>query len=1087
MLAASTGLVSQTPKNVLGGLQDPYEPADKGRVAEIFNKGEQHILPVWAFQRQTGSPLRIVPHTIRPLAHETWEKLSGGASHQPTVAPYSSLGDSVPIGKAMHGVAVEWNGNLIGGNLKYDTAGKAWVPAASAWEAMRERVRPETKDEFGVNDLGNWGKFGPGPMSDEPADAKDCLVRCYKIEMFEALLKLAPPYPPTMFYTYQGTVPGPTFRFRHGMPAVVRFENKLQTEVSIHHHGGHNPTHADGFPSFYVLQGESRDYLYPNILPLRINKAGLSELDFGEGQSTTWYHDHGLDATAFNVMRGLSGFALWFDEVELNLIRQGVLPGLGEISALDPDIERERSLLEKAWTAFKANNPNGYLAKRHDIAMRARRIEQENIDKAPDQRIEVPVDPEEKPGIDFSRFYRELETPYFNPYDLPLVLQDRIIDPQTGQILYDSDGHNGYIGNTQLINGVPWPVIEVKRRKYRLRLLDGSNARIYRLRFLDAETLGLHPTGRPDGSIEPKPIAERRLESDSMEFLRIGKDSWLWPTPQKRKSLLLNMANRADLIVDFGAWYEFAKRAGRLTAEGNAEFYMVNTMPQFDGRGPKGKLAEDAGDPNVFPLPFELDPQNPVVQQMATDGVVPPGFFGDGPVARMRELEQPIALLKFVITPDMGEGPEASIDERTILRPRHGIEDEDVMTVREFVFERGKGAWMVNSRFYDPTISNASAIIGIKGQDFEVPSGQPSDPPQTKPSLSYAEEWIFTNGGGGWWHPIHVHLEGHQLVGYEKDFEADGFVGADGILGAQGQAQMAGLPSWNQLVGTYGLDRWITGNPNPNPILVDLRDTLQGTRNLGEILSNQDRFKTWVQATRIPMTPEQESTLQSTWTTQSYLEVLRWFDSFPEDIQRSMGRWSIDQFYLDELKKDPKFGILLDRVGSGAALFEIVISKFANRIAGLPASAKAVLDGLGKLRSQWPGDIVGNHDTQALGPNTIARIRMRFRTWSGPLVFHCHNVEHEDMRMMLNFEPTMSGRVDQINQHDPNVDPAARTHGQDVTDLLTNPSAIGEIPWEAIDGFPTYQWEEKPVPGKDVNKAKAPLIPARRPSKTDRP
>jgi FtsP/CotA-like multicopper oxidase with cupredoxin domain len=1086
VVAAGAGLVSQT-EIAKGGPQDPYEPADKGRLAKLFNKGEQHVLPAWAFQRPVGSPLRIVPHTIRPVVQETWEKLSGGASHQPKVAPYASLGDNIPLGKAMHGIAVEWNGNLIGGNLKYDTQSKGWGPAASAWEAMRERVRPETKDEYGVNDLGNWGKFGAGPTGAEPADAKDCLVRCYKIDMFEALLKVAPAFPPTMFYTYQGTVPGPMFRFRHGMPAVVRFQNKLQTEVSIHHHGGHNPTHADGFPSFYVLQGEARDYMYPNILPLRINKEGLSELDFGEGQSTTWYHDHGLDATAFNVMRGLSGFALWFDEVELSLIRKGVLPGLGEISALDPDIERERVLLNNAWRAFKAKNPSGYLAKRHELAMVARKIELENVGKPPEQMAKVPVDPEEKPGIDFTRFYRELETPYFNPYDLPLVLQDRVIDPQTGQILYDSDGHNGYIGNTQLINGVPWPVIEVKRRKYRLRLLDGSNARIYRLRFLDSDTLGLHPTGRPDGSIEPNRIPEQRLEGDSMEFYRIGKDSWLWPTPQKRKSLLLNMANRADLVVDFKAWYEIAKRAGRLTAEGNAEFYMVNTMPQFDGRGPKGKLAEDAGDPNVFPLPFELDPQNPVVQQMAANGVIPPAFFGDGPVARLRELDQPIALVKFVITPDVGEGPDATIDEKTILRPRHAIEDQDVMAVREFVFERGKGAWMINSRFYDPTISNGSAIIGIKGQNFQVPSGQPSDQPQIKPSLSYAEEWIFTNGGGGWWHPIHVHLEGHQLVGYEKDFEADGLVGADGILGAQAQAQMAGLPSWNQLVGTYGFDRWIVASPNANPTLIDLRDTLQGIRNLSELIAKQDAFKVWMESSAIAMTPDQKAFLDTKWSVQRHPEVLRWFDSFSEESQARMGRWSLEQFYVDELTKEPKFRILLDRPGSGAALFDIITAKFANRTIGLPAAAKAVLDGLGKLKLQWAGDIVGNHDTQALGPNTVARIRMRFRTWSGPLVFHCHNVEHEDMRMMLNFEPTMSGRVDELNQHDPNVDPAPRTHGQDVTDLLTNPSAIGEMPWEAIDGFPSYRWEEKSVPGTDVNKARDPLIPARRPSKTDKP
>jgi hypothetical protein len=47
-VAAGASIVSKT------GLsspiaQDPYEPADKGRVAKLFNKGEQHILPSWAF------------------------------------------------------------------------------------------------------------------------------------------------------------------------------------------------------------------------------------------------------------------------------------------------------------------------------------------------------------------------------------------------------------------------------------------------------------------------------------------------------------------------------------------------------------------------------------------------------------------------------------------------------------------------------------------------------------------------------------------------------------------------------------------------------------------------------------------------------------------------------------------------------------------------------------------------------------------------------------------------------------------------------------------------------------------------------
>ncbi len=986
----------------------PFAPAEPGLTAKWFDKGQQHVLPRFAFT----APLSFSP-TPKPICTATWEALSGGASHNSNVKPFQCLGDEIPIGKVFHGTAVEWNGKLIGGNLKYDTVANQWTPASSAWAAMRERVKPDgTNFSYGITDTGNWGKFG---VQDD--DGKGSLVRCYRIEMFEKLIRLrSTPFPSTMFYTYDGLVPGPTFRFRHGMPAVVRFANRLQTETSIHHHGGHNPTHGDGFPSYYVLQGEARDYLYPNILPLRIEEdSNDTEIDFGEGQSTTWYHDHGLDATAYNVSHGLSGFALWFDELELELIRNGVLPGFGvisegendhrrivnkSVSGFDTDIDGEKEQLDGAWAAWKQQSPNSFWSKRHDLAVAG-----------------MP-DPMEPSDLDCKRYYRQAATPYFNPYDLPIVLQDRVINGDTGQIVYDSDGHNGYIGNVQLINGTPWPVCEVKSRKYRLRILDGSNSRIYRLRFLDSVTFGLRPNGNANGSLEPANIPEATLESNSMEFMRIGKDSWLWPVPRVEKSFILNMANRADIILDFKKWFKLAELAGRLDDQGNAVYYLVNTMPQFDGRGPKSKLAEDAGDPNVFPLPFSLDPRNPIVGNMVSAGVIPGAFLGPGPLGQVSELNQPIGLVKFVITRDMGEGDDATIDENTILRPRHPIPDADVMAVREFVFERGKGAWMINSRFYDPTISNASAIIGIKGQEFKVPSGDPNANPAKKQSLTYAEEWILRNGGGGWWHPIHIHLEAHQLVAYEKDFEADGLVGADGILGARPQAKMAGLPPWRDLVDKFGLNL-LTAHPQIDIIKNAL------------------------------ISPQQT-------------------DFTPEYVNAN-----------------PLLNLVLHLPDAGTALLPIlrkgptVTGALGNLPAGLKRQVEATLDALDKLRLQWAGDVVGNHDTQALGPNTIARIRMRFRTWSGPLVFHCHNVEHEDMRMMVNFEATMSGKCDELNIHDPNVVPVARTHGQDVTDLETNPNAVGELPWEAIDGFPHYRWEEKPVPGTPVGQARDSLIAPR--------
>jgi len=42
-------------------------------------------------------------------------------------------------------------------------------------------------------------------------------------------------------------------------------------------------------------------------------------------------------------------------------------------------------------------------------------------------------------------------------------------------------------------------------------------------------------------------------------------------------------------------------------------------------------------------------------------------------------------------------------------------------------------------------------------------------------------------------------------------------------------------------------------------------------------------------------------------------------------------------------------------------------------------------------------------DTVNLADGTTAEVLMKFRTFKGPFAFHCHNVEHEDLRMMMNF------------------------------------------------------------------------------------
>src|SRR5215210_362319 len=54
-------------------------------------------------------------------------------------------------------------------------------------------------------------------------------------------------------------------------------------------------------------------------------------------------------------------------------------------------------------------------------------------------------------------------------------------------------------------------------------------------------------------------------------------------------------------------------------------------------------------------------------------------------------------------------------------------------------------------------------------------------------------------------------------------------------------------------------------------------------------------------------------------------------------------------------------------------------------------------------RPPTPTD-AGWKDTVDLRPGEVARVIPRFDGYKGRYVFHCHNLEHEDMMMMANFE-----------------------------------------------------------------------------------
>ncbi|NPV09168.1 MAG: multicopper oxidase family protein [Anaerolineae bacterium] len=107
--------------------------------------------------------------------------------------------------------------------------------------------------------------------------------------------------------------------------------------------------------------------------------------------------------------------------------------------------------------------------------------------------------------------------------DIPLVIQDRTFDA-SNQFLYQPHHLWGYLGDRILVNGQPDASLSLEPRAYRLRVLNGSNARTFKLAW-----------------------------SNGMPLQVIGTDGGLLPAVAQRSYVTLMPGERADLWADFTA------------------------------------------------------------------------------------------------------------------------------------------------------------------------------------------------------------------------------------------------------------------------------------------------------------------------------------------------------------------------------------------------------------------------------------------------------------------------------------------------------------------------------------------------------
>ena len=183
-------------------------------------------------------------------------------------------------------------------------------------------------------------------------------------------------------------------------------------------------------------------------------------------------------------------------------------------------------------------------------------------------------------------------------FDVMLGFQDPQFD-NSGNIFFNVFDTDGHLGDRVAVNGKIQPFMDVQRRKYRFRLLDGGPSRFYQF-YLSQ--------GAPQAGV-----------NSWQQMTLIGNDGNLLEAPLLTDNVLLGVANRMDVVIDFSKY-----------ADGT-ELYLVDRLEQLSGRGPTYNIMDPgypvlkfkvhgttpAADPSVVPLKLRPLPR-PTATELAT-------------------------------------------------------------------------------------------------------------------------------------------------------------------------------------------------------------------------------------------------------------------------------------------------------------------------------------------------------------------------------------------------------------------------------------------------------------------------------------
>ena len=167
-------------------------------------------------------------------------------------------------------------------------------------------------------------------------------------------------------------------------------------------------------------------------------------------------------------------------------------------------------------------------------------------------------------------------------YDIPIVVQDKRFAPN-GQLYWNQLDPEGVLGDKIVVNGVIQPRLDVARRKYRFRFLNGGPTHLYELYFIVRGTSQVQSFTyvANDGNLLPAPLASSTLRTS---------------TGASPHGLRLGVAERSDIVFDFSRYSI------------GTEILVINRLKQTSTRKQDTGLLTIAASNQVMLIKVDRDP-----------------------------------------------------------------------------------------------------------------------------------------------------------------------------------------------------------------------------------------------------------------------------------------------------------------------------------------------------------------------------------------------------------------------------------------------------------------------------------------------